>query len=207
MAIWADGDALTPGNMNNQHLSSLSAGTGTSIASGLVAHFVSSDAGGSGPSAPTLFVQADVTGATTGSAQGIEAAINLRHSSGSVALAICSPSNFDMGSSASVTEARVFQAGITPFTGTGSVDTVTGVFISFPSSASIRELVGFDALRGATWSGGTNYAMMADAPVSLVSSSASTPSALSGRGYLYVSDIGALFWVGGSGSSTTVGIA
>ncbi len=114
MTIWADGDALSPDNMNNQNLSSLTIGVGTSIASGLVAHIVSSDSGGAGPSAPVLFVQSDVTGSTTGSVQGIEAVTKILHSSGSVALAICLPANFDMGSAASATEARVFQAGITP---------------------------------------------------------------------------------------------
>ena len=207
MAIWADGDALSPDNMNNQNLSSLTLGTGTSIASGLVAHIVSADSGGAGPSAPTLFVQSDVTGSTTGSVQGIEAVVKPLHSSGSVALAIGSIANFDMGSNASVTEARVFQAGITPFTGTGSVDTVVGLYASFPSTVTIRELVGIDLHRGVAWSATTNHAIITDGVVSVVSSTASIPSAVSARGYLYCSDIGALVWVGGSGTSTVIGAA
>lgn len=43
--------------------------------------------------------------------------------------------------------------------------------------------------------------------VSMISETAALPSDTSGQGYLYVSDIGALFWVGGSGSSTTLGAA
>ena len=207
MTIWVDGDAISPDNMNNQQLSSLTVGTGTSITSGTVVHIVSTDSGGAGPSAPVLLVQSDVTGSTTGSVQGIEAVTKPLHSSGSVALAICSPSNFDMGSDASVTEARIFQAGITPFTGTGSVDTVVGLYVSFPSSASIRELVGVDLHRGVTWSGTTNHAAITDGVISMVSSTASIPSAVSARGYLYASDIGALVWVGGSGTSTVIGAA
>jgi len=207
MAVWADGDALSPDNMNNQNLSSLTVGVGTSIASGTVVHIVSTDSGGAGPSAPVLFVQSDVTGSTTGSVQGIEAVVNLRHSSGSVNLAIVLPANFDMGSAGSATEARVFQAGITPFTGTGSVDTVVGLYASFPSSASIRELVGIDLHRGVTWSGTTNHAVITDGVMSLVSSTATIPSAVSARGYLYCSDVGALVWVGGSGTSTVIGAA
>ena len=43
--------------------------------------------------------------------------------------------------------------------------------------------------------------------MSLVSSTATIPSAVSARGYLYCSDVGALVWVGGSGTSTVIGAA
>lgn len=43
--------------------------------------------------------------------------------------------------------------------------------------------------------------------VSMISETATLPSDTSGQGYIYVSSIGALVWVGGSGTSTVIGAA
>ncbi len=203
MAIWADGDALSPDNMNIQHLSSLTVGSGTTSFNAALVAFNHDMTSGD----IAVVIGTGNAAASGLNPQGVEGVASFRHSSGSVALGIALIGNVVMASAVSATEARCGQHGFA-FGGAGSVDTMVGTYYSFPTATgTIHELIGVDLHRGVTWSGTTNHAVITDGVVSLVSSTATIPSAVSARGYLYCSDVGALVWVGGSGTSTVIGAA
>ncbi len=64
-----------------------------------------------------------------------------------------------------------------------------------------------DAISPANMNNQHVSALTISGSVSMISETAALPSDTSGQGYLYVSDVGALVWVGGSGTSTVIGAA
>lgn len=158
MALWADGDAASPDNMNNQQLSALTVDGATKLGS-------------------TLSVEGAITIGT--------GFIHKDDELGALEIS-------------------------------GGVGTTSGANIVLQgndSSTSLNITVRAGATAILSWdnSGNTWDFQLTDVvnvrALSLLSGSAAIPSVVSGRGFMYVDDLGAAYWVGGSGSSTTLGVA
>ena len=210
MAIWADGDALSPDNMNNQELSSLTIGSdGTSLdptGIRLVVSHTTDTAAGTGTNHLATF-ELEQTGNPFSVQVGAIGSVRFNHTSNFTRAAFGVEGFGANVSSGSVAD---FRAGnfVLLNSGTGSINTATAVFAAAHSntgSGAIDRAIGLHA--PPQTSGTTNLSILCEGVVSMVSSTGSIPSAVSALGYLYCSDIGALVWVGGSGTSTVIGAA
>lgn len=219
MALWADGDAISPSNMNNQQLSALtvdgvvqfgpqvddiegtvrvrrdSTETSTSIVINVEHNFV-----GGADTGDKIAIFAGTagrrTGAHTGSNTGIQG-IGSQASLGS-SLWVRGVEGRAFGtttSGATAINAAALYAGLAGAAAPASADSAYGLFVVDVTSAT------------SNWAIFTNDGLVRFGDSVSMVSSPNLPSVVSGQGFMYVSDIGTLFWVGGSGSSTTLGAA
>lgn len=212
--VWASGDPLTVAAMNNQGLSSLTLDSGSTAVSALLLSVQTDIA--VGPSRPVgLFQITGTLGSTTGddgkSFQALEGYNRTNIASGAtVTLSMGLIANSEHTGAGHVLDMRALTVGGVIYA--GSVHSWQGGYINPPAAqgGSINTLVGLAVVSNTlgsntnSWSGTTNIGILTNGSISLVSSTASIPTAATDRGYLYTDSTGALYWFGGSGTSTKI---